>query len=228
MKGCEEVREDLPALALGALTSREAQAVHRHLRVCPTCAALWAEIQPAAELLSLEVPPVPPPPEVKARVLAQVQRRRKLQRVAGLLAPVAAGALVAAAALALRPAPAGRLQSLLADPSLRVATLRGSPAMPHARARVFWSPDRHMSLLVATGLKPLPAGQVYQVWLVKGNEHVSAGVFRVGPSGTAMVQVHGWMRGYPALGVTREPFPGTSRPTTPRLLGGRLRWRHES
>ena len=89
---------------------------------------------------------------------------------------------------------------------------------------VQWSPSAGWALLSAQNLPPLPQGQVYECWWIKGGRHIAAAVFRPGSGGSASV----WMQskadfaGVTAVGITREPEPGTTHPTGARQFFGLL------
>jgi Anti-sigma-K factor rskA len=74
-------------------------------------------------------------------------------------------------------------------------------------------------LVVATsGLPALPAGQVYQLWLINPAKIVSAGLLPAAQNGvTSPVIATGLVQG-DALGLTVEPAPGTKQPTTTPIL----------
>ena len=74
-------------------------------------------------------------------------------------------------------------------------------------------------LVVATsGLPAPPAGKVYQLWLIGPVKIVSAGLLPAARSGvTAPVVATGIVKG-DKLGLTVEPAPGTSQPTTKPIL----------
>ncbi len=74
-------------------------------------------------------------------------------------------------------------------------------------------------LVVATsGLPALPAGKVYQLWLIGPVKIVSAGLLPTARSGvTAPVVATGIVKG-DKLGLTVEPAPGTKQPTTTPIL----------
>src|SRR3954466_7574943 len=65
------------AYAADALAPEEREEVERHLAVCPTCAQEVAEMRAALPRLA-EAGADPPPPALRARVLAQVGRTRQL------------------------------------------------------------------------------------------------------------------------------------------------------
>jgi hypothetical protein len=74
-------------------------------------------------------------------------------------------------------------------------------------------------LVVATsGLPALPAGQVYQLWLIGPVKIVSAGLLPTAQAGvTTPVVATGIVKG-DKLGLTVEPAPGSKQPTTTPIL----------
>jgi hypothetical protein len=74
-------------------------------------------------------------------------------------------------------------------------------------------------LVVATsGLPALPAGKVYQLWLIGPVKIVSAGLLPTARSGvTTPVVATGLVKG-DKLGLTVEPAPGTKQPTTTPIV----------
>ena len=74
-------------------------------------------------------------------------------------------------------------------------------------------------LVVATsGLPALPAGKVYQLWLIGPVKIVSAGLLPTAQSGvTTPVVATGIVKG-DKLGLTVEPAPGSKQPTTTPII----------
>ncbi len=74
-------------------------------------------------------------------------------------------------------------------------------------------------LVVATsGLPALPAGKVYQLWLIGPVKIVSAGLLPAAQNGvTSPVVATGLVKG-DKLGLTVEPAPGSKQPTTTPIL----------
>lgn len=85
-------------------------------------------------------------------------------------------------------------------------------------ATVVVSPAKGELVVSTEGLPPLPAGQVYQLWLIGPPAVRSAGLLP-GPSAgrTAPVLASGLARG-DVLGLTVEPAGGTTKPTTTPIL----------
>jgi anti-sigma-K factor RskA len=70
----EAIEELAGAAALRALTPDEAQFVAEHLAGCRRCRALYRELARAADLLLRAPEPIEPPPELRARVMAEIAR----------------------------------------------------------------------------------------------------------------------------------------------------------
>lgn len=93
----------------------------------------------------------------------------------------------------------------------------------HARGTLVYLPRQSAATLTLEQLPPLPAGRVYEVWLIKGSAPQPAGVFQAGGDGSASVIVKGVPTGFDTVAVTEEPGPqGSSSPTSQPLLAGSL------
>lgn len=68
----DELRESLPAFALGALDAAERQEVASHVATCDSCTAELAELSRVVMGIGLDAPPVTPPSSLRARVLDRV------------------------------------------------------------------------------------------------------------------------------------------------------------
>lgn len=73
-------------------------------------------------------------------------------------------------------------------------------------------------------LPRLPVGDVYEVWWVTKTGREPAGTFAVDQSGDGVstVSLPAGLQAVRSVGITREPLPGTKRPTAPRVVGGRV------
>jgi Anti-sigma-K factor rskA/Putative zinc-finger len=109
---CHDVREALPAYALGALDPEERLAVEHHLETCAGCRAALEPFANVATAMASAPPPVAPPPSLRARLLTEIQAPRPtppaaepapttVARRSGLLVPRWAAAGLAAAAVLL-------------------------------------------------------------------------------------------------------------------------------
>ena len=57
----DELRESLPAFALGALDADERQVVASHVETCAACQAELIELERVVSGIGLDAPPVSPP-----------------------------------------------------------------------------------------------------------------------------------------------------------------------
>jgi anti-sigma-K factor RskA len=119
----------------------------------------------------------------------------------------------------------GELESamgVLAAPDLVRIDLAGQAVAPQASARALWSRARGM-VFTASNLPALPAGRVYQVWVVTGQAPVSAGLLSPDPTGTGLTYFNTPPDIPPpaAVAVTIEPAGGVPAPTGDMYLVGK-------
>ena len=221
------------AYALDALDDVERAGVERHLRDCPECATEVAEFHEVGGWLADGVA-LPPPPELKARVLAQVRETRQ-ESPAGA-APssrrVPRGVprrplLVAAAAVLLAgTASLGGLawQSHEAadDARLeasRIASVMTDPTRTEASAQVAGGGTATVvsaggsAVFAAHDLKSPGKGKTYQLWVIGAPKDItSAGLLEL-RDGDTQAWVADVGRGK-SLAVSVEPSGGSKQPTT--------------
>jgi anti-sigma-K factor RskA len=118
-----------------------------------------------------------------------------------------------------------RLASLLNSPSLRMVKLQSTEKGAAAVGYAFVEGSR--VLFYASGLPNLPAGKIYQLWLIRGRSPaiVSGGVFAAGNQQRAIVEFSNpqLVSNITALAVTDEPAGGSSLPTGHKFLIGSMR-----
>ncbi len=176
------------AYVLEAMPEDEREAFERHLDDCAACREEVAELLPAAHALPMASPQMTPPPELKARIMAEVEREAALLAQAGesadrpaaappprgrgrerggwlsgwRLAPVAAALLIAGvlAGTALDREPAAPGQ-----PQVRTVAVTVDPKRaPDGTAELRVTDGEAM--LVGRGMPAPPEGRVYQVWVM--------------------------------------------------------------
>jgi hypothetical protein len=228
----ERWADSLGAWLLDALPEDEAEGFRAHLAECPVCRDDAASLQVAVDALPASAPPATPPPALKGRVMAVVEREASLLRAAGpeadsAPAPRRRRRLPRLGGLSLRPALAVPLVLLLLavgggaallgrealDEDGRVVTARVNPELGGSRASLEVEGSR--ARLVGNRLPPPPAGRVYQVWVDRGGaapEPTSA-LFSPRRDGSASVDVPGSLEGVRAVMVTDEPAGGSRTPT---------------
>ncbi len=112
--------------------------------------------------------------------------------------------------------------AVLAAADLVRVDLQGAPAAPQAAGRALWSRQSGL-VFAASNLPALPAGRIYQIWLVAGGPPVSAGLIAPDESGRSVgifrtpVDVTGPV----TVAVTIEPAGGVTAPTGAFYLTGK-------
>ena len=88
----------------------------------------------------------------------------------------------------------------------------------------FWtSPQAQVACLVLQGLPNLREDQVYQVWLVRGDEQSSGGTFEAhNGKAWAFVNSQQLISAYSEMFVTIEPTGGSTTPSGARVVSGAL------
>lgn len=152
---------------------------------------------------------------------AQPKQRRWARTVFALAACLALLVGVGIGAVALnaqfnRPASVVALQEIEAAGDAEQATVAlddGGTATAH------WSASAGKAVLVADGLPSPGQGQTYELWFVRGDAPVSAGVFDV-DGGDATALLAGDMQAGDAIAVTVEQAGGspTGQPTTDPVI----------
>jgi predicted anti-sigma-YlaC factor YlaD len=234
------------AYALDALDGpAEHDRFTRHMSRCPSCAGEVRGFREVATALAFAVT-AEPPPELRGQVLAAVALTRQLppevtshgaqarpQRtrpwvpwVPWLSGAVALASIAVAVFFGLAQsrtqdelnqarAQNQALSVVLSAPRVQVlsqVSTKGGTAI------VVLAAERHELAVVTTGLPALPAGQVYQLWLIGKAKTVSAGLLPQAKAGqTPAVLATGLVKG-DTLGLTVEPAPGSSQPTTKPIV----------
>jgi anti-sigma-K factor RskA len=158
-----------------------------------------------------------PAPQPSAAAPARRPRRLLFALAACLVLVVGlgAGAAVVIPQL-LRPAAVVALDRIENAPDAAQKTV-SLPSGGHATAH--WSASIGTAVLVSDGLEPLGTARTYELWFVRGDTPVSAGVFAAEP-GTTTAQLRGSMQAGDAIAVTVEPAGGspTGKPTTQPIV----------
>jgi anti-sigma-K factor RskA len=219
------------AYVLGAMAVAEREAFEEHLASCDICRDEVAELQPAAEALPMASPLMTPPPQLKDRIMAEVEREAELLGAAGAgadrparterrrrgawlggwrLAPVAA-ALVVAGVL---------VGTALNGPDERM--IAATVDMPGASAQIHVKGDSGM--LVAENLPAPPEGRVYEVWLMPEDSETPEPtnvLFMPRADGSAEAAIPS-LDGVSQVLVTDEPHGGGDEPSGKLLLSAEL------
>jgi anti-sigma-K factor RskA len=238
------------AYALGALDSEERVEFERHLAAgCSSCRAFLRDAGEALAAHAAQLPPVVPPPAVRATLLRRIGADAALGRQAvrpprrwlawaAAAAAVVIGGLGSSLVLTSRyetrlaelTSEVARLRAervqaqlvsdLLGDPATRLVTLQGAQPGSQAVAGVIWNEAAGGFLMVAR-LLPAQPGKTYELWTFSGGRPSPAGVFDVDASGTATHRIAPTGGQVEGFAVTLEPAGGVSAPTGPIVLAAR-------
>jgi anti-sigma-K factor RskA len=240
-------RQDLHTLAgpyaLDALEpGAERDRFVRHLQRCQSCGGEVRGFREVATALAFAVA-AEPPPELRDRVMVAVARTRQqppeirtharprrsrgwVPWVPWLSGAVATAAIVIAVIFGFAQAHTQQelnqaqarneaIASVLAAPDAQLLT---STTTKGGVAVVVLSAEKRQLVVSTAGLPALPAGKVYQLWLIGTVKIVSVGLLPSAQAGkTAPVLASGLVAG-DKLGLTVEPAPGTAQPTTTPIL----------
>src|SRR5208283_377731 len=228
------------AYALDALEGgAERDRFVRHMSRCQSCASEVRGFREVATALAFAAT-AEPPPELRDRVLAAAARTRQLPPevrtharprrtrswVPWLSGVVATAAIVVAVLFGFAQAHTQQQLNQAQAENKAISLLLSSPQVTLLSrsttkggvATVVLAAARHQLVVVTNGLPALPAGRVYQLWLIGKTKIVSAGLLPAATSGrTAPVLASGVVKG-DTLGLTVEPAPGSAQPTTKPIL----------
>jgi hypothetical protein len=118
-----------------------------------------------------------------------------------------------------------RVAGVLASDELAVRPLQPAQAAVPSSGYVFLDPASGTGMLMCHDLPPVPQGHAYQVWFVRGNDRVSAGMLwpdRRG-DGYTIIQVPQDLQSFDSIGLTDEPGSGSAWPTSPKVIGTPLK-----
>jgi hypothetical protein len=231
------VIDDLTAYLLGGLDDAQRVRVDAHVIVCATCAQRLDEFRGVIGSIPLALAPVSPPADAWTTIQTAIRQRPAFTRSRlssarwiGWATAVATIALLLVWNMSLQRdlrhyAEGPQVEKLARRPG-RLVILKGN-ARPDASARLFAAVDGRSGHMAISGLVPLPAGRIYQLWFVSHAGSVAgAATFAVGRDGRAwvVVNVPAPLEETRAILVTEEPAPGSAAPTGTALVEAR-EWR---
>jgi anti-sigma-K factor RskA len=235
---------------LGALPDSERRELEAHLAECDICRERLRQERAVVELLPRAVEPIEPSPQTKAKLFARVDAdlagqaaRTVVEPMRPTLAPKArparsrrpllAFAIVAGVALlavvgwlvwqGMPSAEEQQIAAIINNPQVRQITLPGTADAPGASGQLYMVPGHSQAVLQVGGLEPLPAGQTYEFWFIRGQEPQPSSLFDVNADGrnTVLVKANDLVENFDAWAVSIEPSGGVASPTgTIVILGG--------
>ena len=215
-----EMRNLLGPYVMGSLEPSEEREIEAHLRECVVCREEADGLRIAHErLLDLVHATEAPPRDLEERVVAEIPTHQDRRRLPAWMAAVAAVFCVLAVlgAIFVPGLSGGRaLASAILSPTDRAPDAGGEVSIEDAG-------DNTEVRLEAWGLPACEDDRYYELWLVEGEERVSAGTFTVGPSGRVEVNMNApdFAGSYPAVGITYE-HDRDPRASDAKILSGEL------
>lgn len=228
---CEDAQDLLALDAVGALEPAERAQMEHHAATCPTCGPLAAQYADIVSLIPAALEPVPPPARLRRNLMAQVYAeasaaapspwwRRLVAAIPASRGITVLGVAAVAAAVLLGVwGVAGRRT---AAPITYVVS--GSTSQPLVTGSVTLDSARTQAVLTVRGLAPLPASQVYEVWLIPADGRPTGVAFlSPDPTDSAWTAVvNRSLDGYDTIAATDEPVGGSPAPTGSQVLSGHL------
>jgi anti-sigma-K factor RskA len=110
---------------------------------------------------------------------------------------------------------------VLASAKLAIRPLQPVVQNMPSRGMVYMDPLSGTGMLMCHDMPPIEGGHAYQVWFMRGNVPVSAGLLWPDRSGNgyALIQVPTDLQNFDSIGLSDEPGTGSQWPTTPRVIG---------
>jgi anti-sigma-K factor RskA len=226
------------AYLLGALPDLEQRAFERHVMFCATCRDEVERLRLVVAALPRSVVPLDAPAGLKRSIMAAVAqdvdssseaaetprgegllartRRRVASSFAGLRpATAAAGAAVLLAAGVLAGVGASEIVEG-GSGEARIAAEVDHSRLAEGSGTLVVPEDEGSATLSVHGLPTLPDEQsteIYQTWLVRGNEVIPSAVFSVNSEGAGAATIEEELEHVDAVWVTREAAGGSRAPT---------------
>lgn len=116
------------------------------------------------------------------------------------------------------------LLSILESREVDLVLMSGMEANPNGYGKVIWDSESNRALLQVSNLPAVPSDKDYQLWIIKNNKPVSAGVFTVNDpekdSFFKIEEMEASEQTADAFAITMEPKGGMPQPTGDMYLMG--------
>jgi len=119
------------------------------------------------------------------------------------------------------------LLAILESREVNMVVMRGMEASPDGYGKIIWDAEQQQALLQVSNLPPVPNDMEYQLWVIRDNTPVSAGMFAVhDPKRDAFFKIEQMdstaRQATNAFAVTLEPKGGMPQPTGDMYLMGNM------
>jgi Anti-sigma-K factor rskA len=248
---CDDFLDAAAAVTLHASDAEEARRVDEHAATCASCRARLDEFRETSATLGMFAPQIEPPSILRTRLMKTVGREprrlwpRLLRRPPTAWGVAAASLLVSIGALfrvimmqaqindlrqtammaSERAARYDHVVEVLASDRLAIRPLQPVSQDAPMSGMIYMDPGSGTGMVMCHNLPPIQQGHAYQIWFVRGQERVSGGLLwpdHYG-NGYTLIQVPQDVQSFDSIGLTDEPGTGSAWPTTPRVIGTRLK-----
>ncbi|MDZ7683145.1 MAG: anti-sigma factor [Fodinibius sp.] len=118
------------------------------------------------------------------------------------------------------------LLSILEAREVDLVMMAGMDVNPDGYGKVIWDSEQQQALLQVSNLPAVPKDKDYQLWLIKNNKPISAGVFAVNNQGDNFFKIEQMAKADEqatnAFAITMEPKGGVPQPTGDMYLMGNM------
>lgn len=231
------------AYALNAVTPEEAELVESAMQDSEELRSEIVGLSDTAVALGLGLPPVTPPPSLRARLLDAIEsapqegaqaevaapsveampagvhsvpRRRRRRRPMAVLALAAAAVVLFGGGFLVQRTllePQSEYTSIIQAADSQDVTAK---VRGGGTATVAWSKSEHRTAITLNGVTT-PAGKVLQLWTVHNGVATDAGLYEP-MNGQRFAVISGTPSAGESFAVTVEPDGGSTKPTTPAIV----------
>ncbi len=118
------------------------------------------------------------------------------------------------------------LLTILESREVDLVMMSGMEVNPNGYGKIIWDPESNRALLQVSNLPAVPSDKDYQLWIIRNNKPVSAGVFAVNDPGKdsffKIEEITSDKQQADAFAVTMEPKGGMPQPTGDMYLMGNM------
>lgn len=117
------------------------------------------------------------------------------------------------------------LLDVLTAPIVEMVIMNGLEVNPSGYGKIIWDPRQRTAILQISNLPPAPSDKDYQLWVIRGQTPVSAGVFSIRqPAPETFFRIENLVEtdrnAINAFAITLEPAGGVPQPTGAMYLLG--------
>jgi len=116
------------------------------------------------------------------------------------------------------------LLKVLASRHIEVTMMNGLKPNPVGYGKIIWDPVKGTAILQVSNLPSIPSDKDYQLWVIKGKQPISAGIFSVENTPSNFFKIENLAvtdpREIAAFAITLEPKGGVPAPTGEMYMAG--------